>query len=281
MQRSLFLFICLFIGIVPNFLSAQVRTTTILSDGWKFKKGQEKEAYLPSFDAADWENITVPHDWAIYGPFDKEIDKQLVAIVQNGEKQATEKTGRTGALPYIGTAWYRKKFNINPQDLKNKKILLLFEGAMSEPKVFLNGKKVGEWNYGYSYFYIDITNYIEEENLLAVQVSNKEKSSRWYPGAGLYRKVTLIVKNQYHIKQWGTQITTPQISRASATVKINTKIVGNDVELKTIIKNSKGEQVSVHYLNNVSEGEITQELLVNNPQLWSPESPYLYTAISK
>jgi len=281
MRRFVYLFACFYIFSVPNFLNAQARKTTVLSHDWKFKKGEEKEAFLPSFEDRSWESVSVPHDWAIYGPFDKEIDKQLVAIVQNGEKQATEKTGRTGALPYIGTAWYRKKFQVSPQDLKHKKILLLFEGAMSEPKVFLNGKKVGEWNYGYSYFYIDITKYVQEENLLAVQLSNKEKSSRWYPGAGLYRKVSLIVKNQAHIKQWGTTITTPLISAAEATVKVNTKMVGNGTVLKTILKNDKGEQIAAHSLNNAVSGEVSQEFSIKKPQLWSPESPYLYTVISE
>ena len=138
---------------------------------WKFQKGINNEAFQLNFDDSKWETVTVPHDWAIYGPFDKEIDKQTVAIVQNGEEVASEKTGRTGALPHIGTAWYRNKFTI-PKYEKGKKVIFLFEGAMSEPQVYLNGKKVGEWKYGYSYFYFDISEFIKEgENTLAVKIN--------------------------------------------------------------------------------------------------------------
>lgn len=281
MLRYVFLFVFYQLFFTPYFLNAQVRKTIVLSDGWKFKKGNHKEAYNLSYNDADWENVSVPHDWAIYGPFDKEIDKQRVAIVQNGETQATEKTGRTGALPYIGTAWYRKKIKIAPSDVNNKKIILLFEGAMSEAQVYLNGKKVGAWNYGYSYFYIDITGYVQLENILVVKLTNKEKSSRWYPGAGLYRKVSLIVKNKQHIKQWGTTITTPFISAKNARVSIKTKIVGKGLVLKTMIKNERGDLIAVKSNNMLSEGEISQDINVKNPHLWSPESPYLYTVISQ
>src|SRR5210317_660451 len=98
--------IIIIIGCIPFFLGAQIRTINTL-DFWKFKKGNESNAYVENFDDTSWELVQVPHDWAIYGPFDKEIDKQTVAIVQNGEEVATEKTGRTGALPYIGEGWYR------------------------------------------------------------------------------------------------------------------------------------------------------------------------------
>ncbi len=160
-------------------INAQERTTIELNNGWKFTKGNSEKAFENNFNDSKWQTVSVPHDWAIYGPFDKEVDKQTTAIVQNGEKVATEKTGRTGALPYIGEAWYRNQFSV-PNFDKNKKVILLFEGAMSEPKVFLNGKKVGEWNYGYNYFYFDITDYIagNGKNNLAVHLSNVGKSSR-------------------------------------------------------------------------------------------------------
>ena len=141
--------------LIPQIVFSQIRQTKELSDGWRFQKGENKNAYQIDFNDAKWESVSVPHDWAIYGPFDKEIDKQVVAIVQNGEEIASEKTGRTGALPYIGQAWYRNEFSLTDFD-ENKKVILLFEGAMSEPKVYINGEKVGEWNYGYSYFYFDI-----------------------------------------------------------------------------------------------------------------------------
>ena len=141
--------------ILAQMSSAQVRTVTELKEGWKFSRGKNDGASQVNFNDNSWQTVSVPHDWAIYGPFDKEIDKQVVAITQNNEKVASEKTGRTGALPYIGEGWYRKTFSL-PHFKKGQKALILFEGAMSEPKVFINGQKVGEWNYGYNYFYFDI-----------------------------------------------------------------------------------------------------------------------------
>ena len=128
-----------------NSLASQnaTRETITLNYDWKFSKGNHSNAFKINYNDAQWESVKVPHDWAIYGPFDKEIDKQVIAITQNGEKVPTEKTGRTASLPHIGSAWYRKHFNINQNDI-NKKIILQFDGAMSEPEVFLNGKKIGE-----------------------------------------------------------------------------------------------------------------------------------------
>ncbi len=208
--------IFLLILLISSNIISQTRKTIELSENWTFKKGENKNAEKVNFNDKNWQKVTVPHDWAIYGPFDKEIDKQVIAITQNGEKEATEKTGRTGSLPHVGTAWYRNKFNISETDI-NKKIILLFEGAMSEPQVFLNGKKIGEWAYGYSYFYFNISkDLIAGENTLAVKLTNKEYASRWYPRAGLYRKVSLIIKEKESINQWGTFITTPFVSKNEA-----------------------------------------------------------------
>ena len=264
-------------------LFAQLRVETELSANWKFHKGSADLAFQKEFDDKKWETVTVPHDWAIYGPFDKEIDKQIVAIDQNGEKIPTEKTGRTGALPYIGEGWYRNQFTLPQQYKVGQKVLILFEGAMSEPKVFVNGQKVGEWHYGYNYFYFDISAQVVEgaKNTLAVQVSNKGLSSRWYPGAGLYRKVRLIVKNQESIEQWGTYITTPVITSGFAKVNIKTKVSGSKLRLSTYILNAKGDTVASGNTQDVFGNEFDQNISVTNPQLWSPETPYLYTAISK
>lgn len=271
-----------FIFLFQHVSWAQERTVITLNNGWKFKKGKSKLAFKKVFNDAKWETVTVPHDWAIKGPFNKEIDKQKVAIVQNGEKVASEKTGRTGGLPYIGEAWYRNQFSI-PQYKKDKKVLLLFEGAMSEPEIFINGQKIGSWNYGYSYFYFDITQYIKpnKENTLAVKLTNRKLSSRWYPGAGLYRNVRLIVKNKASINQWGTFITTPFITSTSAKVNIKTKVTGENLQIITQILDSKGDTVASHKSKTISGKEFNQDITIQNPNLWSPENPYLYTAISK
>jgi len=276
---------CLFfltLFLVSLVATSQVRVVTELSNGWKFKKGQNERAHQMEFNDKSWESVSVPHDWAIYGPFDKEIDKQMVAIVQNGEEVPTEKTGRTGSLPYIGEGWYRNQFTL-PNYTPGQKVLIVFEGAMSEPRVFLNGKKIGEWNFGYNYFYFDITEHIKagKKNLLAVQLSNKGLSSRWYPGAGLYRKVQIVVKNQESIDQWGTYVTTPFISRDLAKVNIKTKVSGDNARLVTSIVNAEGDTVATDSSNKPFGKEFDQNIAVSNPKLWSPEAPYLYKAVTR
>jgi beta-galactosidase len=277
-QRIHLLFIFL---ILTQITFSQVRTIEELDDNWKFQKGENDSAFQVVFDDSRWETVSVPHDWAIYGPFDKEIDKQNVAIVQNGEEVATEKTGRTGALPHVGTAWYRNKFT-PPNFDQEKKVILVFEGVMSQPQIYLNGKRVGEWAYGYSYFYFDVSEYIKEgENTLAVKVSNKEFASRWYPGAGIYRNVSIIVKNKESIDQWGTYITTPFISQEEAQVNIKTKASGDKIQLLTTIYDADGIKISSSKTADKFGNEFVQNLKVNNPNLWSLSNPYLYTAVSQ
>ena len=279
----LFLFVISFV-----FNAVAQRTEITLEKNWKFSKGEFPEAINTGFDDKNWETITVPHDWAIYGPFDKEVDKQVIAITQNNEKVASEKTGRTGALPFIGVGWYRIIFEV-PGYKKGKKVLLTFDGAMSEAQVYINGQKVGERPYGYSYFYFDITSFIknEGENLLAVRLENQTKSSRWYPGAGIYRKVQIIVKDEVSFEQWGTLITTPYISGDVARVNIKTivngtglrqftNILGSDIRLETEIKNASGKLVAKGSSTELADNQIEKNMFVSNPVFWSPENPYLY-----
>lgn len=258
------------------------RMVTTLEKGWKFTKGDFPEAFNSNFDDSKWESVTVPHDWAIHGPFDKTIDMQVIAITQNNEKKATEKTGRTGALPFIGVGWYRASFEV-PDYKKGKQVLLTFDGAMSEAQVYVNGQKVGERPYGYSYFYFDITSYLKPDgkNLLAVRLENRPKSSRWYPGAGIYRKVQIIVKDEVSIEHWGTFITTPFISDEVAKVNIKTKVNGNNVKLVTTINDADGNEITSGSTTQKFGDGMEQNLAVPNPNLWSPETPYLYTAVSR
>lgn len=260
---------------------SQTREVKVLDVNWKFQKGNFEEAYKVNFNDSKWQFVTIPHDWAIYGPFEKKVDIQHVAIEQNGEKIATEKTGRTGALPHIGTAWYRNTFTL-PKESKEKKVILLFEGAMSEPLVYLNGQKVGEWAYGYSYFYFDVSQFIQEgANTLSVKLTNKEFASRWYPGAGLYRKVSLIVKNKESIDQWGQFVSTPFVSQKEAKVSIKTKVSVQNSRLVTTIFDAEGNQLNSDESVTLYGNEFDQNIKVSNPRLWSPETPYLYKVVSK
>jgi len=259
----------------------ETRSVQTFSDGWKFIKGDVKGGEQPGLNTDNWESVEVPHDWAIKGPFDKEIDKQTVLIEQNQEKTATEKTGRTGALPYIGVGWYRKTFEA-PEFEVGKKALLVFDGAMSQPQVFVNGQKVGEWKYGYAYFYFDISDYLKDgENLLAVRLENLGESSRWYPGAGLYRKVQLLIKDETSFKQWGTFITTPFVSDDLAQVNIKTEINGEDIKIVTNVLDGEGKTVSSKTTDQVFGDQLEQNIPVPNPNRWDIETPYLYTANMK
>lgn len=261
---------------------AQNRIEILLTDNWKFSKGKNDQAAGIDFNDRSWKTVSVPHDWAISGPFDKDIDKQMVAITQNGETTPTEKTGRTGALPYTGEGWYRNKFKV-PVLKKGQRTLLVFDGAMSEPQVFLNGKLAGKWNYGYNSFYLDVTDVAVagEINTLAVHLSNRPMSSRWYPGAGLYRNVHLVVKEEQSIDQWGVSITTPVVKAEFSKVNIKTKVTGSNSRLVTQILDSEGKEVASESTEKAFGNEFEQNIAVTEPKLWSPETPYLYTAVSK
>lgn len=275
------LFFSIFIFITFSSVS-QERKTILLTENWKFQKGKNDSAFKKQFNDSNWKTVTVPHDWAIEGPFDKNIDLQKVTVKQDGMKKPATITGRTGALPYIGEAWYRNTFSASDFD-STKKAIILFEGAMSEPKVYINGKKVGEWNFGYNYFYFDISKYISSraKNTIAVHLSNPELSSRWYPGAGLYRNVKVIIKNKNSINQWGTSVTTPLITNELAKVNIKTKVFGEGLSINTKIIDSNGKVVSSLKTSQLFNNEFEQNLPVKSPKLWDIETPYLYTLVTE
>ena len=244
---------------------------------WKFRFGHDYEA------AEGWEEVTVPHDWAISGPFGSSHDVQTVAIVQNGETEATRKEGRTGGLPWVGKGCYATDIQIS--ETAGRHYELLFDGAMSHAQVLVNGAKVGEWPYGYNSFHFDITENVKEgTNHIVVLLENQDQSSRWYPGAGLYRKVRLISAPEVHIPVWGTYITTPKVTAQEATITVSTQIEGaaqGDVlTLQTSILDAAGRVVAVAMDTRIyyQDQPVTQQLMVKNPDLWSPENPALYTA---
>ena len=260
---------------------AQTERSERLLKEWEFRKGHDIEA------TEGWKMVNVPHDWAIYGPFDRNNDLQVVAVVQNGEDVASEKTGRTGGLPYMGKGSYRRSLEIAEGELDGRRHILLFDGAMSEAQVTVNGEKAIFWPYGYNSFYVDVTDLLKEgENALAVMLENREQSSRWYPGAGLYRKVRHITLPAVHVPVWGTYVSTPYIGKDYATVKVRTKINGlaDDavVTLKTSIIDPQGKTVAEETDTRIiHNGEAEQNITVPSPSLWSPETPVLYHAETK
>lgn len=206
---------------LPTLTFAQVRTEQTFEKGWKFTREDSKDFSQQTYDDTKWQSVTVPHDWAIYGPFSIENDKQKVAITQDGQKEALEHAGRTGGLPFVGVGWYRLNFEA-PAFSSGKKATLIFDGAMSHARVYINGQEAGFWPYGYNSFHIDATPYLKagEQNTLAVRLENETESSRWYPGAGLYRNVHLVINEDVHIPTWGTQLTTPVVKKDFARVNL-------------------------------------------------------------
>lgn len=258
--------------------SAQnARSEKILTD-WEFRQGHDYWA------VKGWTPVKVPHDWAIYGPFDRSHDLQTVAVVQNGEKTATVKTGRTGGLPYAGKGTYRHRLEVAPGTLDGRRHILFFDGAMSEAKVYVMGQEVCYWPYGYNSFWCDVTDrLVEGTNEVVVLLENKTESSRWYPGAGLYRKVRHITMPRVHIPVWGTYVTTPHVSEESASVRVRTRVEGVEdgtaVTVKTSIKDADGNTVAQRTnTRKLFKGEVEQQITVNGPELWSPENPALYYA---
>lgn len=220
---------------------------------------------LSGFAARGFREVQLPHDWAIESPF--------LAAEPN----------ETGKLPWNGWGWYRKQFTL-PADFNpdTERRYLDFDGVMSNPKIYVNGQLAGEWAYGYNSFRVDITPYLQPgKNLVAVMASNLPLSTRWYPGAGIYRHVWMVKKPTAHIEQWGVRVTTPDIREDSADVCVETTLVNTGktpIELQ--VCNSVGSVRTKPLSLPLAPGErrsVTQTLTLPSPKLWSTEHPHLYT----
>ncbi len=269
---------------------AQTRTEQLLERGWRFTREDSAEFVAEDYDDKAWQEVTVPHDWAIYGPFSIHNDRQNVAITQDGQKEAMEHAGRTGGLPFVGVGWYRLDFEA-PAFEEGKCATLIFDGAMSHARVYVNGMEVGFWPYGYNSFHFDITPYIKagEVNTLAVRLENENESSRWYPGAGIYRNVHLVVTEDAYVPVWGTQLTTPIVTKELAKVELRTKLTtpeGVDRSIYRIVTdiiNPAGEVVATNEatLSRYDNTLFEQEFDIAVPELWCVDNPALYYAKSK
>jgi beta-galactosidase len=230
------------------------------------------------FDDRGWRQLNLPHDWGIEGPFSQDYP------------------GETGKLLWWGVGWYRKHFNV-ASDEKGRELYLDIDGAMSYSTVWLNGKFVGAWPYGYASFELDLTPYLEygKENVLAIRLDNPPDSSRWYPGGGIYRNVWLVKTSAIHVGHWGTFITTPDVSQSEATVSVkvsidNNSAAGANVTVSTqLYERVNGQKIgkpissSVPITTTVAAGasnSSTMTLRVNNPKLWNLQRPNLYVAVT-
>lgn len=261
-----------FVCVAPDAESA-LRSERLLTD-WNFSR-----------DSLNWNRVTVPHDWAIYGPFDRQNDIQNVAIEQNGETEESWKTGRTGGLPYMGSGYYTTTFEV--ADTTGRWFNLIFDGAMSHARVRLNGEEIAYWPYGYATFQAQPGKALKPgKNVLEVSLHNEPLSSRWYPGAGLYRNVHLVESSDVHIPAWGTHITTPHVEKNKASVNLSTLVEGlqkgEKVTLTTRIFNPMGEVVATdsHLYQYYPGVPFKQNFIVSKPELWSPDSPNLYRAVT-
>ena len=274
----------------PVMVWANPRTESLLEKGWRFTR--EDNTLFSTTDYADgnWQQVRVPHDWAIYGPFSIDNDKQNVAITQDGQKEAMEHAGRTGGLPFIGPGWYRIAFDV-PEFKEGKKCTIIFDGAMSHANVYINGEKATSRPYGYTSFNVDATPFIKEGEkvVLAVRLENLIESSRWYPGAGIYRNVHVIVTEDAHVPVYGTQLTTPVIEPDYAKVNLKTKLempadkTIENYSITTEIKDATGNVVASNNKKGCKYdgGLFEQNFVVESPTLWTLDNPVLYTAESK
>lgn len=237
-----------------------------------------------SRDSVQWQSVTIPHDWAISGPFDKKWDLQYVAIEQNGEKEKSEKSGRSGALPWIGLGYYTTKLSLAEKPAHRE---LLFDGAMAEPKVYVNGHYAGGWAYGYNAFRLDVTRFLHKgENSVTVSLNNREESSRWYPGAGLYRPVMLELSAPAHFDSWETYLRTISASADSAVVEVKTQVVGLPRQAKgwaveLVLVDPDGWKDCAEHIDLDESGRVSTRMVVRHPRLWSPENPARYRLLTK
>ena len=260
------------LALATSALSATAQRSTINLKTWQFSR-----------DSVNYKPVTIPHDWAINGPFDKKWDLQFVAIVQNGETEKTEKSGRSGALPWIGRGFYKTTV-----DLKKlpKTAILEFDGAMADPHVYINGKLAGHWAYGYNAFRVDAVPYLKKgKNEISVSLNNREESSRWYPGGGLYRPVQLVTNaDAATINPWGCYFRTESIGNGKAEVSICTNInnVDKTLSIENQLVDAAGKVVAqFKYGDFDAQGNVVKKLTVDNAQLWSPETPYLYKLVTR
>ena len=260
------------LALATSALTASAQRNTINLKTWQFSR-----------DSVNYKPVSIPHDWAINGPFDKKWDLQFVAIEQNGETEKTEKSGRSGALPWIGRGFYKTTI-----DLKKlpKTAVLEFDGAMADPHVYINGKLAGHWAYGYNAFRVDAAPYLKKgKNEISVSLNNREESSRWYPGGGLYRPVQFVTNaDAATINPWGCYFRTESIGNGKAEVSICTNInnVDKTLSIENQLVDATGKIVAqFKYGDFDAQGNVVKTLTVDDAHLWSPETPYLYKLVTR
>jgi beta-galactosidase len=273
MKKYSFVFNLILINILNLNLWSAVPEThqrLLMDHNWKFIQSDINEAEKLKFDDTNWRTLNLPHDWSIEGEFKED------AITK----------GAGGYLP-TGIGWYRKHFILSSID-KGQQFWIEFDGVYMNSDVWINGQHLGKHPYGYTSFYYDITPFIKRgENIIAVRVDNSiQPNSRWYSGSGIYRHVWLNIAGSVHIAQWGTYITTPEVNSSSATIAVRTSIenhfkVTKNMVLRSVVKNKSGKEMTAVEtqvtLTSSGKTDVEQSIKIDSPELWSIETPSLYT----
>jgi len=243
--------------------------------GWKFFKGDAPGAQSPTFADAAWRSLDVPHDWSVEGPF-----------AQN------EPSGGAGGNAPTGIGWYRKHFQI-PAAYRDRKVSVEFDGVYQNSEVWINGHYLAKRPFGYISFAYDLTPFLNPagDNLIAVKVDNSlQPGSRWYSGSGIYRHTWLTAVNPVHVAQWGTTVTTPRVSKETATVNLRTRVRNQGsasaaATLASAILDRDGKVVaSLETSQEIAANdqyEFAQQLAVTQPNLWGVDTAYLYKLRSR
>jgi len=278
MKKLLILFagILNFIGLMAQNLENR---TNLFDSDWRFQLGGALNAEDPKFDDSKWRIISLPHDWSIENLPGTNSPFSINALSQVN-----------GGFTTGGTGWYRKSFII-PERQSSKRIIVQFDGIYMNPEIWINGVSLGSHPYGYTSFWYDISKRIKfgKQNILVVKVRNEGENSRWYSGSGIYRHVWLKVLDQVHVAQWGTTVSTSEVNTGSANVNIKTQVnnqSGSSLKIKLVTRllNTKGEETnkteSMQLIDKDGSCDFDQNLSVKNPDLWSTETPTLYTVIN-
>ena len=245
------------------------------------------EAAKPGYSDAKWRKLDLPHDWGVESRF------------------MPNKPNQTASLPWDAVGWYRKEFSV-PAASKGNRFFLDFDGVMMTPQVYVNGQLAGEWKYGYNSFRVDITKFLKYggKNVVAVRAENKQNSTRWYPGAGIYRHVWITEANPVHIAHWGVFVTVPEIKgikkinekkppkdykASSAKINVATTVANTDdapvnVEILQAdypLVGKKDKPLATKAVGSVSvpagkEKVIDASFSLSSPKLWDVLSPSLY-----
>jgi beta-galactosidase len=265
------------------------RVHQLFDASWKFHRGDIHNGEKEDLNDQNWRQLDLPHDWSI-----EDLPNQSDSVIGPFSSKSIGATATGYTVGGIG--WYRKHFMEN--NAANKKVVIYFDGVYMNSDVYINGHHLGNHPYGYTPFSYDITPYLKkngEENVVAVRVSNEGKNSRWYSGSGIYRHVWLTVTPELHLAQWGVYITTPDVSSKTATINIKSSLVnedvaGNSVILYTAIFDASNKKIAERKneieMNGASSSQpaidkAEQTFRVSAPHLWSPETPYLYHAVSE